>query len=163
MIRIALASIVSPMLFPWIAWPATNTAFEGLSSGEISWDWDIANAIVNAQLFVFHGYILMFMVFIPLVFLLRRLEWTSWWIFTFSGFIFGFLCFSLALTIPLLVTQPHAIPEFFTALVEAQGGFANIFWVPEIQHYQLGSTLAAGVMMTAFWVIGVRDNSWFAN
>lgn len=160
MLRIALASMVSPMLFPWIAWPATNTAFQGLSQGEISWHWDITNALVNAQFFVFHGYILMFLVFVPFVFLLKKMHWISWWIFPLSGVVFGFLFFSLALTIPSLFTQPQTLPEFFSALVGAPGGMMNVFWVPEIQHYQLGSTLASGLMMICFWLVGVRGNTW---
>lgn len=160
MLKIVIASIVSPNIFPWIAWPATNTAFRALSYGELSWHWAIRDSVQNYQQYVLYGYLLMFLVFIPLLLLLKRLHWYSWWNFCAAGVVFGHLSFSLLVSIPSFITKPRTLFDFFSSLVEAPGGLINIFWVPEITHVQLGTTFSAGVMMLCFWVIGVRGNIW---
>lgn len=161
MLRLAIAAVVSPLVFPWIAWPATNSAFRALAYGELSWHWDLQNAVLNAQLFFVHAYALMFVVFVPLVLLFRKAYWTAWWIYGTAGVIAGLGFFLPVASVPSVITQPSALAESFTSLLKEPGALINIFWVPQLQHFQLGTTFAGGVMMMCLWGVGVRGNPWF--
>ncbi len=161
MLRIAIAAVVSPLIFPWVAWPATNSAFSALAYGKLSWRWDFANAVLNAQLFLIHGYVLMFVVFVPLILLFRKARWTAWWIYGAAGVIASLGFFLLVASVPWGIAQPSALAESFTYLLKEPGGFINIFWVPQLQHVQLGTTIAGGAMMMCVWGAGIRGNPWF--
>lgn len=161
MLKVAIASLVSPLVFPWIAWPVINSAFSALAYGKASWHWDFQNAALNAPLLFLHAYILMFIVFVPLVLFFRKMRWKAWWIYVTAGLISGLICFVPAASAPSVVTQPSLLWENLIYLIKEPGGFLNLFWVPQLQHYQLGTTVAAGVMMMCMWIVGVKGNPWF--
>src|SRR5262245_62021024 len=89
-IRIALALLLVPLVWPWIAWPAINSAFRLLSDGPIGWHWDIANAMFNSRHLFTLAYALMILIFLPFIVLFRFARWSSFWVYLLAGAILGF-------------------------------------------------------------------------
>ena len=154
MVRAMLALLLVPLVWPWIAWPAINTAFRLLAYGSIGWHWDFANAIFNWRNLFSLSYALMVFLFLPAILLFRVLRWTSFWIYPLAGGVIGFAG-------PLLLQLFTSADELQTTL-RHPSTLLLIFQSNEVSHYQLGSGFASAITLSVFWVAAVWKNPWYS-
>jgi len=156
MLRLLVAAIISPWVFPLIGWPATNSAFR-LLTGEFSWYWDFPSMSLNFSTYLLFGYVQMVVIVLPIVLLARSKGWASWWMYVLGGFVIGHLTFFIV----SLLMSPDMTHDTIVDFYREPTLLINILWAGEIVHYQLGIAFASGIAAGIFWLTGIRNNSWY--
>src|SRR5262245_19061506 len=142
MIRSLAALLLVPLVWPWIAWPAINSAFRLLSYGAIGWNWDFTNALFNWRNLFALAYALMFFIFLPALAALSALRWNSFWPYPLLGAVLGFMG-------PMLLSFVSA-GDGLGEVLHHPSTLLVIFQSNQITHYQLGSGFASAVTLSLF-------------
>jgi hypothetical protein len=137
MLRLALGIVLAPLSWPWVAWPVLNIV------GGSDWNWP--SLFVNPW-FLGFGYILTGLIFLPYVLACKRFGKNSVWVYVLGGLGLGALG-------PIVLV-------FFYGLI-SEGVRMSFEFIVTHRHYLAASIVASPVMMTAFWVLGVYNNSLF--
>jgi len=159
--RALVALIVSLLVWPWIAWPAVNLAFQSLTDGQLSWHWDFVNALFNWRTLLMQAALFTGVLFVPWIVWCRHRRWSSPWPYALGGLVLGYLGLAIQDTVQAAILQPSHLLDMLDLALTSPSSLLVYLWGSQLWHYQIGFAATSAATLALFWQLGVWRNPWF--
>ncbi len=160
MLRALLALIASLLVWPWLAWPAINTAFR-LLTGSLSWHWDFTNALFNWRMLAMQAVLYTTVLFVPWIVWCRHKRWSSPWPYALGGLVLGYLGLAIQDIVHVAIFRPSDLLDMLELTLTSPSSLLVYLWGSQLWHYQIGFAATSAAMLALFWLLGVWGNPWF--
>jgi len=160
-LRALVALVVSVLVWPWLAWPAINLAFQLLTGSPLSWHWDFMNALFNWRMLVMQAGLFTTVLFVPWIVWCRHRRWSSALPYALGGLVLGYLGLAIQDIVHVAIFQPSHLLDMLELALTSPSSLQVYLWGSQLWHYQIGFAASSAATLALFWPLGVWGNPRF--